>query len=57
MRTRMVRHSLSTWLDLHPLVKARATVGAGLGLGTLLAGRSDAGREVRRQVRQAIRRD
>jgi hypothetical protein len=33
-------HSLATWLDLHPLVKATATVGTALGVGAMLARRS-----------------
>jgi NAD(P)-dependent dehydrogenase (short-subunit alcohol dehydrogenase family) len=33
------RHSLATWLDLHPSVKALAAVGASAGLGALLASR------------------
>jgi NAD(P)-dependent dehydrogenase (short-subunit alcohol dehydrogenase family) len=30
-------HSAATWLDTHPLARAVATVGAGLGIGALLA--------------------
>jgi hypothetical protein len=35
------QHSLSTWLDRHPGVKAAATVGAALGIGAMLAQRRD----------------
>lgn len=33
-------HSFATWLDLHPLVKATATVGTAFGVGAVLARRS-----------------
>jgi NAD(P)-dependent dehydrogenase (short-subunit alcohol dehydrogenase family) len=33
-------HSAATWLDTHPLAKAAATVGAGLGIGALIAART-----------------
>ncbi len=40
--TMTMGHSVSTWFDLHPVVKATATVSAALGLGALIRRQSGA---------------
>lgn len=39
LRSLTMRHSLTTWLDLHPAIRAASVVGAGLAADAVLAPR------------------
>jgi NAD(P)-dependent dehydrogenase (short-subunit alcohol dehydrogenase family) len=49
-----MRHSFSTWLDLHPTIKAASIVGAGLTAGAILAQRTGEGRKIEEMVRKNV---
>lgn len=47
-------HSLSTWLDLHPTIKAVSIVGASLAAGAVLAQRTGEGRKIEAVVQKNV---
>lgn len=49
-----IQHSISTWLDLHPTVKALSIVSAGVLSGAVLAQRTEQGRRIESSIRQSI---
>lgn len=49
-----MRHSMSTWLDLHPAVKATSALGAGIAGGAMLARRSGKGQRLEAMIRNSL---
>lgn len=49
-----MRHSFSTWLDLHPAMKAASIMGAGLAAGAVIARQTGEGRKLEDVVRKNV---